>query len=185
MQAKHAGLTSFRWPVVLIDQKFFLQLLYVTHQSFLSANEPMLHRLVSHCYNSSLTFSVMLSRWKWAYLELQKVKMSEALKSKKRRALFLYKFSQTRDNLNSYTRLSYTILQSWITRHLSYLWFCPSFGFSSVVVELVVMALFSWSTPVLFYWCPSLKFNTINIKLCGTFVRGRQSASTSLYSITE
>ena len=49
----------------------------------LSTNEPILHRLVPNCYKSLLTFSVMQSRWKWAYLELQKVKMSQALKSKK------------------------------------------------------------------------------------------------------
>ena len=34
LQSKHAGLTSFRWPVVLIDHNFFLQLLYATHQGF-------------------------------------------------------------------------------------------------------------------------------------------------------
>ena len=50
---------------------------------FLSANEPMLHSLVSHFYNSLFAFSAMESRVKWAYLELQKVKMSEAIKSKK------------------------------------------------------------------------------------------------------
>ena len=33
-QSKHAGLTSFRWPVVLIDHNFFLQLLYATDQGF-------------------------------------------------------------------------------------------------------------------------------------------------------
>ena len=63
LQSKHAGLTSFRWPVVLIDHNFFLQLLYATDQGFsYEANEPILHRLVSHCYNSLLTFSVMQSR---------------------------------------------------------------------------------------------------------------------------
>ena len=54
---------------------------------FLSANEPMLHRLVSQYYNSLRTFSVMESRQRWAYLELQKVKMSQTLKSKKKPAL--------------------------------------------------------------------------------------------------
>ena len=34
LQAKHAGLTSFRWPVLLIDHNFFLQLLYATDQGF-------------------------------------------------------------------------------------------------------------------------------------------------------
>ena len=33
LQAKHASLTSFRWPVVLIDHNFFLQLLYATDVS--------------------------------------------------------------------------------------------------------------------------------------------------------
>ena len=72
---------------------------------FLSANEPILQRLVSQYYNSLPTFSVMESRWKWAHLELQKVKLSEALKSRKRRPLLLYYIWQTQDNLNSYTRL--------------------------------------------------------------------------------
>ena len=34
LQSKHAGLTSFRWPVLLIDHNFFLQLLYATDQGF-------------------------------------------------------------------------------------------------------------------------------------------------------
>ena len=34
LQSKNAGLTSFRWPVVLIDHNFFLQLLYATHHGF-------------------------------------------------------------------------------------------------------------------------------------------------------
>ena len=53
---------------------------------FLSANEPMLHKL--HCNNFLLTFSVMESRVKLVCLELQKVKMSETLKSKKKTPLF-------------------------------------------------------------------------------------------------
>ena len=72
---------------------------------FPSANEPILQRLVSQYYNSLPTFSVMESRWKWAHLELQKVKLSEALKSRKRHPLLLYYIWQTQDNLNSYTRL--------------------------------------------------------------------------------
>ena len=104
------------WSTTPFSSKCSMQRIRV----FLSVNEPILHRLVSHCYNSSLTFSVMLSRRKWAHLELQKVK------SEKRRALL-------RDNLNFYTRLNYTILQSWISRYLTYLWLCPSFGFSSLL----------------------------------------------------
>ena len=34
LQSKHAGLTSFRWPVVLNDHSFLLQLLYALHQGF-------------------------------------------------------------------------------------------------------------------------------------------------------
>ena len=34
LQLKHAGLTSFRWPVVLNGHNFLLQLLYATHQGF-------------------------------------------------------------------------------------------------------------------------------------------------------
>ena len=34
LQSEHAGLTSFRWPVLLNDQNFLLQLLYATHQGF-------------------------------------------------------------------------------------------------------------------------------------------------------
>ena len=81
---------------------------------FLSANEPMLHRLVSHCFNSLLTFSVMESRVKWAYLELQKVKTSEALKSKKKNPLFSYinsgKLETTVTPRLHYTRLDFTML---------------------------------------------------------------------------
>ena len=57
---------------------------------FLSANEPILGRLVSHCWDSLPTFLVTQSRQRWAYLELQKVKMSQTLKSKKKPALLLY-----------------------------------------------------------------------------------------------
>ena len=32
LKSKHAGLTSFRWPVLLIDHNVFLQLIYATHQ---------------------------------------------------------------------------------------------------------------------------------------------------------
>ena len=90
LQSKPAGLTSFRWPVVLIDHNFLVQLLYATHQGFTISQRTHLHRLVSHCYNSLLTFSVMKSRVKWACLELQKVKMSQAFKSKKKNPLFSY-----------------------------------------------------------------------------------------------
>ena len=50
----------------------------------LSANAPILHKLVSYCFSSLLTFLVMESRLKQAYLELQKVRMSQNLKSKKK-----------------------------------------------------------------------------------------------------
>ena len=101
---------------------------------FLSANEPMLHRLVSHCFNSLLTFSVMESRVKWAYLELQKVKMSEAHKSKKN-PLFSYinsgKLETTVTPRLHYTGLDFTMLP--FLTHLTYLWLFPSLGFSSVL----------------------------------------------------
>ena len=60
------------WTTLTFSYNCFMQRIRVVH----SANEPNLHRLVSQCYNSLLTFSVLLSRWKWAYLKLQKVKMS-------------------------------------------------------------------------------------------------------------
>ena len=60
---------------------------------FLSASKPILHRLVSQRSNFFLlTFLVMQSAWKWAYLELQKFKMSQALKSKKKDARFSFMF---------------------------------------------------------------------------------------------
>ena len=68
------------WTTRTFSYNYFMQRIRV----LLSANEPILHRLVSHRYNSLLTFSMMLSRWKWAFLEPQKVKMSKALKPKKR-----------------------------------------------------------------------------------------------------
>ena len=55
-----------------------------------------------------------------------------------KRLALLYEFWQTRDNLNSYTRLDYTILP--LLRHLTYLWLCPSFGFSS----LLYLSLLLW-----------------------------------------
>ena len=89
LQWKHAGLTSFRWPVVLIDHNFFLQLLYATHQGF-----PISER--THLTQVSIKllwlFTYLLSdakSLKWAYRELQKVKMSQALKWKKG-VLFFY-----------------------------------------------------------------------------------------------
>ena len=89
LQSKHAGLTSFRWPVVLIDHNFFLQLLYATHQGF-----PISER--THLTQVSIKllwlFTYLLTdakSLKWAYRELQKVKMSQALKWKKG-ALFFY-----------------------------------------------------------------------------------------------
>ena len=50
---KDAGITSFKWPVVMIDYNFFLQYncLKKRIRIFLSVNEPMLHKLVSNCYN--------------------------------------------------------------------------------------------------------------------------------------
>ena len=74
------------WTTRTFSYNYFMQRIRV----LLSANEPILHRLVSHCYNSLLTFSVMLSRWKWGFLEPQKVKMSKAIKLKKGPAVLLY-----------------------------------------------------------------------------------------------
>ena len=71
-----------------MDHNFFLQLLSATHQGF-----PISER--THLAQVSITlllFTYLLSDakpLKWAYLELQKVKVSEALKSKKG-ALFFY-----------------------------------------------------------------------------------------------
>ena len=71
-------------------QLFFTNCSMQRLKVFLSANAPILHKLVSHCFSSLLTFLVMESRWKQAYLELQKVRMSQDLKSEKRPALLLY-----------------------------------------------------------------------------------------------
>ena len=92
-------------------------------------NEPILHRLVSNCYDYLLTFTMMHSRWHKLLVSCRKLNVSSS-KMEKRLAL-LYEFWQTRDNLNSYTRLDYTILP--LLRHLTYLWLCPSFGFSSLL----------------------------------------------------
>ena len=67
------------WSTITFSSNCSIQRIRV----FLSANEPILHRLVSQRYNSLLTLSVMQSPCKWAYLELQKFNMSQALKSKK------------------------------------------------------------------------------------------------------
>ena len=65
----------------------------------------------------------MESRVKRAYLELQKVKMSGALKSEKKNQLFFYinsgKLERTVTPRLHYTRLDYTILP--FLRHLTYL----------------------------------------------------------------
>ena len=134
LQPKHAGLTSFRWPQVLIDDNFYSNCSMQRIRVFLRANEPTLHRLVSQRHNNSfLTLSLMQSPWKWADLELQKFKMSQALKSKKKCLLFLYihssKLETTLTPILNETILFYTILPS--HRNLTYLWLCPSFGFSS------------------------------------------------------
>ena len=129
---------------------------------FLSANEPMLHRLVSHFYNSLFTFSAMESRVKWAYLELQKVKMSEALKSKKKNPLFSFinsgKLETTVTPRLHYTRLFYTSFPE--TFNIPVL-MCWPWILLSIVAQFVVMAIFSWRTPVLFYWYRSFKFNSL------------------------
>ena len=74
------------WSTITFSSNCSMQLIRV----FLSVNELILHRLVSYCYSSLLAFSVMEGGWKWAYLEPQKVKMSQSLKSKKKGPLFFY-----------------------------------------------------------------------------------------------
>ena len=118
---------------------------------FLSANEPTLHRLVSQRCNSLLTFLVIQSPWKWAYLELPKVKCFKLL-NRKKGPLFFYinsgkletKLAPTLD----LTKLYYTsITQEFnIPVVMSWPWILLA-----VVVQLAVMAIFSWSTPVLLY----------------------------------
>ena len=78
---------------------------------FLSANKLISHRLLSQRYNSLLTFLEMQSPWKWAYLELQKVKMSEALKLQKRPAYFYINSGKLKTTLApsvDQTKQSYT-----------------------------------------------------------------------------
>ena len=94
-----------------MDHNFFLQLLSATHQGF-----PISER--THLAQVSITllwlFTYFLSDakpLKWAYLELQKVKVSEAIKSKKG-ALFFYinaaKLETTLTPTLDKTRLYYT-----------------------------------------------------------------------------
>ena len=104
-------------------------------------NELILHRLVSNCYDYLLTFSVMQSRWNELIVSCRKLNVSSS-KMEKRLAL-LYEFWQTRDNLNSYTRLDYTILP--LLRHLTYLWLCPSFGFSSLLYLSLLFPISEWT----------------------------------------
>ena len=113
------------WSTTPFSSKCSMQRIRV----FLSVNEPILHRLVSNCYNYLLTFTMMHSRWNKLLVSCRKLNVSSS-KMEKRLAL-LSEFWQTRDNLNSYTRLDYTILP--LLRHLTYLWLCPSFGFSSLL----------------------------------------------------
>ena len=108
------------WSTITFSYNCFRQRIRV----FLSVNEPILHRLVSNCYDYLLTFTMMHSRWNKLIVSCRKLNVSSS-KMEKRLAL-LYEFWQTRDNLNSYTRLDYTILP--LLRHLTYLWLCPSFG---------------------------------------------------------
>ena len=67
--------------------------------------------------------------------------MSQALKWKKRLALFYMNSGKLETTLTptlDQTRLYYTILP--LLRHLTYLWLCPSFGFSS----LLQLSLLLW-----------------------------------------
>ena len=138
--------------------------------------------LVSHCYDYLLTFSVMESHVKRAYLELQKVKMFEALKSKKKNPLFSYINSGKLETIVTprlhYAKLDYTILP--FLRHTIPVLMCWPWILLGIVAQLVVMAIFSWRTPVLFYWYRSLNSILYYTILFCTFLRGRQSASTSL-----
>ena len=113
------------WSIITFSSNCSMQRIRV----FLSVNEPILHRLVSNCYDYLLTFKMMHSRWNELIVSCRKLNVSSS-KMEKRLAL-LYEFWKTRDNLNSYTRLDYTILP--LLRHLTYLWLCPSFGFSSLL----------------------------------------------------
>ena len=148
---------------------------------FLSANEPILGRLVSHCWDSLPTFLVMQSRQRWAHLELQKVKMSQTLKAKKkaRSSFVLILTNSRRRQLLHQTGLKYTILL--LLRNLTYLQLCPSFGFSS----LLQLSLLLWpSFREVLQSCsidnPTLNSILYYTVLCSTFLTERQSASSSL-----
>ena len=144
---------------------------------FLSANAPILHKLVSHCFSSLLTFLVMESRWKQAYLELQKVRMSQDLKSKKRPALF-YINSGKLEKTQTPT-LDHTLLP--LLRHLTYLWLCPSLWCSSLLyLSLLLWLSFHEALQSCFTNLPALDSIPYYSVLCSTFLRRRQSALTSL-----
>ena len=81
-----------RWTTLTFSYNCSMQRIRVLHLG----NEPILHRLVSRCYNSLLTFSWMLSRWKWAYLECRKLKY---LKPKKSPLFFYINFGKLETTL--------------------------------------------------------------------------------------
>ena len=58
------------WTTITFSCNCFMQPIRV----LLLDSEPILHRLVSHYYNSLLTFSVMLSRWNELILSFRKLK---------------------------------------------------------------------------------------------------------------
>ena len=52
------------WSTIMFSSNCSMQRIRV----FLSANEPIIHRILWYCCNSLLTFSVMESRWKWVFV---------------------------------------------------------------------------------------------------------------------
>ena len=73
------------WWTITFSSNCSLQRIRV----FLSVNELILHKLVSHCYDYLRTFSVTLSRWNELILSCRKLKCLQLL-NRKKGALFFY-----------------------------------------------------------------------------------------------
>ena len=135
-------------------------------------------KLLSHCFSSLLTFSVMESAENKLILSCRKLESLKILNQKKGPALLFYLFWQTRDYLNSYTRLDYSILP--LLGDLTFLWLCPSLWFSSLLWLSLLWLSFHEALQSCFTNLPALDSIPYYSVLCSTFLRRRQSALTSL-----
>ena len=178
LQSKHAGLTSFRWPVMLSNHNFFLPDALCNASGFSHRQRTHLTKL--SYYHIVLVFHLPSQWWKENKLILscRKLECLKILNGKKWPVLLFYLFWQTRDNLNSYTRLDYSILP--LLRDLTFLWLCPSLWFSSLLWLSLLWLSFHEALQSCFTNLPALDSIPYYSILCSTFLRGRQSALTSL-----